>query len=269
MKPIVHDWEGYPERTVREYPFPLSQIATAPDALRLAQIETVVGTTMRSAGISFRKRFDAVQSAKVRDFTSVFDGFVPWSVMISKYHEWIAWKDVTQLETKSENGNVLLVPWRRSQIESVADFDFTNIPWALEFLCEFAGLSLGIVEGCMGVVNPTKFGIATDKHYDYIGSWNGSLPIYLPGNGDVILMNRHGAAGLWEHEWSPTTQGMLKSFFQQYSDRLANLEKKLPGTTDNFHGQIARVESVSDLRCDVVQAVANEITNTLKMLRNG
>ena len=252
MMPIVHDWEDYPERTVHEYPLPLSEVSGSPDENLLRAMTETVGSTTSEIQASLNERFKTIKSKAVRRFLYIFDGYTPASLMIGKERKWIALKRETLIHERTQNGNIILIPYQRAQLKanSVEGFSFELIPQILEFVNDFAGLSLDI-HGDGGVLPLEWLKVATSKDFGGLKKWEGSLPLYLPGNGDVILASRKGKAGRWDHETAPPREAI--------GPPEINLSEFIPDWLSSCDPNASGVE---DLKCGIIEAIDREIRNT-------
>lgn len=256
MQPIRHENIAEVVRPPRvrrfahEYPFPLHSIDQSPDAEQLAAAARVVGTQLIEVRAALAARFRSVRSRKVWNFLRVFDGFVPHSILIRGTSRWVVMKLETRLQEPTENDNSIMIPCECTNLknDSVEGFGFSRIPYLLEFLNHFAGLSLDVIDSGVGVPPPDRLWTAGSSDLGGLQQWEGSLATYFPGNGDILLANRHGAAGRWEHETAPPVGDP--------GPPMIDLSDIVPGWSDAIDPDI---EAVDDLECGIIEAVDREI----------
>lgn len=249
MNPIIHQDRSLPPRVAREYPFPITEISRAPDASHLTRAAKAVGADSMTAAAKLAARFKSIRSRKVKRFAKVFEGFTPFSILIGAYGERLVLKEDTLWHEPTQNGNVILIPCRPANlnVRSVEGFDFSKVPYALEFMNQFAGLSLDVIGSAIGILRPEHLRIAVDVDLGGLLEWHGSLPVFLPGNGDLLLMNQNGKAGMWEHESAPP---------KDCDPPVIDLSDFITDWNDPVDPTIGAVE---DLDCDILEAVMEEI----------
>ena len=165
---------------------------------------SLIGKDQASAEVVFAQRLANLKTPEVREFAHLFDGMLPCSIMVQGEECWLVLKRARDFQSSTQFGNAIMIPALTQSLEWPVEIagDFANASYMLEFLEQFGGLTLLVPPaGCCAACSDRPF-VMREKDFPGLGEWDGSLALFYPGDGDVMLARPDGSTGVWQHEFS-------------------------------------------------------------------
>ncbi len=198
-----HEWlqpEGPP---THEYRLGIESIPEDRHRLIDPWISGFLGLASEDARSRLGDYLHSLRSKNLKPLTDLLNSLIPFSIIVHEKRAWLLLKSPTRLIDPSCYGNMVMIPAPHQNVPDLSrEFRLSEQPDLEMLIWHFAGLHYDIPPQS-GLLWPDQLGFATNYNLDHAPEWKKSLLLFLPGNGDVVVVNQAGRYAYLSHELPP------------------------------------------------------------------
>ena len=200
---IIHEYfyEGGPDTF--EYVFPIRDMAPDHEQRLTDWLRRFLHCVPQELESLFRRYLTEIATPEINPLLDLLARLTPYSIVIQDEDAWLLCKLPEEFSQQSNHQNMILLPGPNDLSDNCPELSNHSSAPLRHLLKHFAGTKIDIPPHA-GFVWPEQWKPAIDDSetglWENIQSWENSIPIYQPGNGDAVLVNSAGQFGKWDHE---------------------------------------------------------------------